>query len=89
MPTTQNKPAKIQDPLVAEQKAFARQKAQLMRRYEGQFVAFYGGKMVDHDKESPALALRMYKKYGEVPWWIERVEKQPTIYDMPSFEILP
>ena len=88
MPRTQNKPASTEAQLASEQKAFERQKPQLLRRYEGQFVAFYGGKMVDRDPSDEALALRMYKKFGEVPWWIERVEKKPTIYDFTGFEII-
>ena len=71
-----------------EQKAFERQKPQLLRRYAGQFVAFYGSKMVDHDKECAELASRMFAKLGDLPFWIARVEKHPTIYDLPSFEII-
>ena len=88
MPTTQNKPASTENQLAAEQKAFERQKPQLMRRYKNQFVALYGGRVVDHDKECEALAARMYAKLGEVPWWIARVEKHPTVYDIPSFDII-
>ncbi len=88
MPTIQAKPlkARIDDPLAAEQQAFERQKPQLLRRYPGQFVAIYGGRMVDHDKEAEALAGRLFAKLGDVPFLIARVEKRPTVYDLPSPE---
>lgn len=88
MPTTQNKPASTEGKLAAEQKAFERQKPQLLRRYAGQFVAFYGGKMVDRDPSDETLAARMYAKFGEVPFWIARVEKVPTIYEFTSFDVI-
>ena len=87
MPTTQIKPAGTDELVVGEQRAFERQKAQLLRRYEGQFVALYRGRVVAHDPDDEALAARMFAKLGEVAFWIARVEKRPTAYDLPSPEI--
>ena len=91
MPATQAKPLKIRtdDPLAAEQQAFERQKSQLLRRYPGQYVAIYGGRVVDHDKEDEPLAARLFAKLGDVPFLIARVEKRPTVYDFPGPEIAP
>ena len=87
MPPTQTKPAGTDELLVAEQRAFERQKTQLLRRYEGQFVVFYQGRVVAHGSDDEALAARMFVKLGDVPFWIARVEKRPTVYDLPSPEI--
>ncbi len=74
------------NPLALEQQAFERQRSQLLRRFPGQFVAIYGGRVVGHDKDDEALATRMYSEFGEVPFFIARVEKVPTIYEIPSPE---
>lgn len=87
MPTTQIKPAGTEELLAEERRAFERQKAQLLRRYEGQFVALHRGRVVAHDADDEALAARMFAKLGEAPFWIERVEKRPTVYDLPAPEI--
>ena len=88
MPATQAKPLKTQpdDPLVVEQRAFERQKSQLLRRFAGQYVGIYGGRMIDNDKQAEALAGRLFAKLGDVPFLIARVEKKPTVYDLPSPE---
>jgi predicted Zn-dependent protease len=75
------------DPLAVERRAFERQRAQLMKRYLGQHVAFYGGRFVDHDEDCEALAARLFARLGDVPFYIARVEKKPTLYDLPSPEI--
>ena len=36
--------------LASEARVFERQRAQLVRRYAGQFVALYGGRVVGHDR---------------------------------------
>jgi hypothetical protein len=30
----------------------------------------------------------MYERLGDVPFYIARVERQPTIYDLPSPEVV-
>jgi hypothetical protein len=72
--------------LVVEEEAFGRKRAHLLRRYEGQFVALYRGRVVGHDKDDEELARRMFEKLGDAPFYIARVEKEPTIYDLPSPE---
>ena len=44
-------PQPVENSLATERRAFERQRAQLMRRYAGQFVALSRGRVVDHDKE--------------------------------------
>jgi len=89
LPQTSAPPAKSKtsDPLAAEQRAFERQRARLLRRHLGQYVAFYRGRMVDHDKDDEAMAARLFAELGDVPFFIARVERTPTVYDVPSPEV--
>lgn len=73
--------------LAAERHAFERQRAQLMRRYSGQYVALSGGRVVDHDQQDEALAARMFRKFGDAAFYIARLEQSPTIYEVPSPEL--
>jgi len=86
LPQTSAPPAKSKtsDPLAAEQRAFERQRARLLQRHLGQYVAFYRGRMVDHDKDDEAMAARWFAELGDVPFFIARVERTPTVYDVPS-----
>ncbi len=81
-------PQPVENSLAAERHAFERQRAQLMRRYPGQFVALSGGRVVDHDKEDETLAARMFKKLGDAPFYIARLEDNPTVYEVPSPELM-
>ena len=81
-------PQPVEDSLATECRAFGRQRAQLMRRYPGQFVALSGGRVVDHDKEDETLAARMFRKLGDAPFCIARLEDNPTVYEVPSPELM-
>ena len=81
-------PQTVEDSVATERRAFERQRAQLMRRYPGQFVALSGGRVVDHDKEDETLAARMFRKLGDAPFYIARLEDNPTDYEVPSPELM-
>jgi hypothetical protein len=81
-------PQTVEDSVATERRAFERQRAQLMRRYPGQFVALSGGRVVDHDKEDETLAARMFRKLGDAPFYIARLEDNPTVYEVPSPELM-
>jgi hypothetical protein len=74
--------------LAAEHQAFERQHDELLRQYKGQFVALYGGRVADHDPDDEALAVRMFRDYGDVPFYITRVEDTPAVYEVPSPELM-
>jgi hypothetical protein len=76
------------DPLAAEEQAFYRKRAQLLDQYEGQFVVLYRGRVIGHGVDDEQLAQRMFEKLGDVPFYIVRVEKEPTVYDVPSPEVV-
>ena len=77
----------IEEPFVAEERAFYRKRAYLLQRYEGQFVALYQGRVVGHGPDDEELARQTYEKLGDVPFYIQKVEKEPTIYEAPSPEV--
>ena len=79
-------PVNSTEPFEAEAQAFRRKLPQLLARYEGEFVALYRGRVVGHGANDEELAERMYERLGDVPFHIARVERQPTIYDLPLFE---
>ena len=74
--------------LEKEERAFDRLRPRLLRRYLGQYVGIYRGRVVDYDSNDECLAERLFAKLGNVPFLIVRVEKKPTIYDLPSPEVL-
>jgi Family of unknown function (DUF5678) len=89
MPKTQSKfsSERTEDPLEAEGLAFRQQRTKLMKRYGGQYVAFYGGRVVGHDKDDEALAARLFRKFGDVAFYIARLEDTPSVCEVPSPEL--
>jgi hypothetical protein len=73
--------------LQAERRAFEQQRAKLMRRYAGQYVALSRGRVLGHDKDDEVLAARMYAKLGDTPFYIARLEAIPSVYEFPSPEL--
>ncbi len=76
------------DPMEREHEAFVRKLPGLLRRYEGRFVAIYRGRVVGHDDNDEELGRRMYKRYGEVPFYIAKVERTATFHELPSPEVV-
>jgi len=74
--------------LAQEQRTFHRKRMQLLQRYEGQFVALYQGRVAGYGTDDEELALRMFKKFGDAPFYIAKVEKEPTVYELPSPEVV-
>jgi uncharacterized protein YwqG len=78
----------VEDVLATEQRAFRRKFAQLHERYKGKYVAFYKGRLVGTGTDDEKLALQMYGKLGDVPFFIAKVDREPTIYELPSPEVV-
>lgn len=76
------------DSLASEDAAFRRKRARLLKRYEGQFVALCRGRVVGHGEDDEELAQRMFDKLGNAPFYIAKVEKEPTVHDLPSPEVV-
>ena len=83
---TKKTSALFEDPLAIEEQAFRQRRVHLLRRYAGQFVALYQGRVVGHGMDDEALAQRMFERLGDVPFYIAKVESEPTVYELPSPE---
>jgi len=75
-----------EEALATEERAFHQKTVHLLQRYEGQFVAIYRGRVAGHGPDDEELAKRMFEKLGDVPFYIGKVEKKPTVYEVPSPE---
>ena len=75
-----------EDPLEREQEALRRQWTRLLKQYKGQFVALFEGKVVGHGPDDEELAQRLFDTLGDVPFYIARMEREPTVYNLPSPE---
>jgi hypothetical protein len=74
--------------LASEEKVFRRKRNQFLMRYEGQFIALYHGRVIGSSTDDEELAGKMFKKLGDVPFYIVKVEREATVYDLPTPEIV-
>ena len=74
--------------LDSEEKVFRRKRNYFLMRYEGQFIALYRGRVVGSSTDDEELAGRMFKKLGDVSFYIVKVERETTVYDLPTPEIV-
>jgi hypothetical protein len=44
--------------------------------------------VVGHGPSDEELARQMFEKFGDAPFLIQRVEKEPTVYEVPSPEVV-
>ena len=44
------------------------------------------GRVVGHGVDDEALAQGLFERLGDVPFYIAKVESEPTVYDLPSPE---
>ena len=77
-----------EEPFAADERAFYKMHARLLQRYQGQFVAVYQGRVIGHGSSDEELARRMFEKFGDAQFFIQRVEKEPTVYEVPSPEVV-
>lgn len=60
-----------------EMQAYIDLHPQLKTTYFGQYVAIYGGQLVDHDADHAALYERIDARYPDEYVWISKVEEEP------------
>jgi len=71
-------PPAEKDPQVDREKsAYLELYPTLKEEYAGQFVAIYGGQMVDHDEDYGALFERVDDRYPDSFVWLTRVGDEP------------
>lgn len=63
-----------------EKECFEQMKEDLLKTYEGEYVAIYRGEVVDHGKNQIEVLNRVYKKYGYVEVYCHLVTKKPVVY---------
>jgi hypothetical protein len=72
-----------------EAAAFERMKAELIEKYEGQYVVIYKEKVVGHGDDERVLLDQFYKEYGEDNCYLERAAwDTPRRVRIPSFWIV-
>ena len=86
MASASTTPEPSEEPWATEERAFRHQCGRLLRRYAGQFVALYQGRVIGHSVDDEALAQSLFERLGDVPFYIAKVESEPTVYDLPSPE---
>ena len=68
-------------PFWKEVTAFNQMPSYLVDGYYGQYVAVYGGNIVDADPDEAELALRFYRTWGYVPVYIHKVGTEEGLVD--------
>lgn len=83
---TRHRKGSLEDPSEAEFRAFKKMLPKLLKRYEGEHVAIYKGKVVGHHADVRELARKTFKKLGYVPFILPKVSQYLPTYDFPSPE---
>jgi len=60
-----------------EQEAYARQREEIIAKYEGQYIAMHGGVVVDHDLDETELVMRIQEKYPDEIVHLRLVTRAP------------
>ena len=65
--------------LLREKTSFQKNLNGLMKNYKDQWIAYSGGKVLDHDRDRSELLLRVYSKLNGKPTLIAKVayEEEP------------
>jgi len=58
---------------------YAENRARLLRRYPGQYVAIVGRAVIDHDRDFEALADRVFGRLGVRPLFMPRVTSDAPV----------
>ncbi len=62
-------------------------KAELLRKYKNKYIAINDGQVVEVDKDRSQLLDRMFKKFGDQPFFFTQVTEQPRIVRIPSYAL--
>ena len=69
--------AETSEAFAREIAAFEALKPALLKQYPGQYVAIYQEQVVGHGDNRLALVKEVYKLFGEVPCFVEKVSLDP------------
>ena len=78
----------IMQQIYAEREAYLKLRSVLLAdaKYAGRFVAILKGKAVDVDSDERELVRRVYEKYGYVAFYVEKVQGEKRVLEVPSPE---
>lgn len=63
--------------IAREFEAYKDMHATLVKKYLGEHVAVYEGKLIDHDSDATQLVKRVHEQYGRAPILFVQVEPSP------------
>ena len=69
--------------------AFEQMLSDLLKQYEGEYVAVHQGQVIDHDIDLRELHLRVFEVMGHAAVLLKKVTKQPErdlVFRSPRFE---
>ncbi len=72
------------DELAESLRWFEQNRARLLRRYRGQYVAIHRNRVVDHDRDFDALARRVFRRFGPRPVCMPKVTEGERVVHVPS-----
>lgn len=70
--------------LELSKKYFEENKASLLKKYKGKYIAILNNRVIGSDKDFSKLAQRVYKKYGYQTVYMPFVEVKKKIFKIPS-----
>lgn len=82
--TAQAERPEAPDPINDDLAWFGDNRSRLFRRYPNEYVAVIKRKVVDHDKDFSALAMRVYKRHGVRSIAMPKVTQQERVVDIPT-----
>jgi len=86
--SARDEPAADVSPIAKDLAWYEVNKAKLLRRYGGEYVAIVNRRVVDHDKEFGPLAQRVYKRYGVRSIAMPKVVPGDEVVNIPSPQIV-
>jgi hypothetical protein len=76
--------------LLHQQHLYQTAKPELIERYDGQYIAFESGVVLDSDRDDRQLMRRLYAKYGHRDIFVEYVcEPEPQLSVSAAGHLLP
>ncbi len=79
-----DRPADLGEDLAENRRWYEANRARLVRRYRGKYVAIHGRRVIDHDRDFTALAARVFARLGNRPVFMPKVTAQERVVHLPS-----
>lgn len=82
--TTGTEMPEVLEPIADDLAWFEANRSRLFRRYPNEYVAIMKRKVVDHDKDFSALAMRVYKRHGVRSIAMPKATEQERVVNIPT-----